>query len=341
MKYGVTISNSDCTAGDGLGHRPVHQPAHHLAFFHALLFRAVVDQLRMRPDERQPAGDHSGQRLAGRDAARIVGAVRLHLLAMFGQDLAILGQGGIRRRALRKRADRDRDGAVPELVECRRELLDDRARGKYIVIGELGFRIDLEILIADIAPADERDRIVDDHQLVVHPVVEPRVAEHEFEGAKKRRMAAIRERVEDPDLDLRMRVQRHDLLIACDRFAIVDQHAHAHAAVGRAQHGVGQQLAGLVGAKNEVLKIEGSLGGIDHLHPGQEPVDAYRQHAKPGIPAVFARRVCKLPAEAGLLGMSERRGGGLGKIGARRKRRASAQECGDKDGGKKYVFHLE
>ena len=59
-------------------------------------------------------------------------------------------------------------------------------------------------------------------------------------------MAAIRERIEYPHLDLRMRLQRHDLLIAVERFSVVDQHAHAHAAVGRAQHGVGQQLAGLV-----------------------------------------------------------------------------------------------
>ena len=99
-------------------------------------------------------------------------------------------------------------------------------------------------------------------------------------------MAAVRERVEYSNLDLRMGVQRNDLLIAGDFVRIVDQHAHAHVAVGRAQHRVGQQLAGLVRAKNEVLKIEGALGGIGHLHPGQEPVDACRQHAKPGIPAI-------------------------------------------------------
>ena len=80
----------------GLGHGAVHQHADHLAFFDALLLRAVVDQLRMRPDERQPAGDHSGKRLAGRDAARIVGAVRLHLPAMLVQGLAIRVQRGVR-----------------------------------------------------------------------------------------------------------------------------------------------------------------------------------------------------------------------------------------------------
>src|ERR1039457_3086575 len=126
-----------------------------------------------------------------------------------------------------------------------------------------------------------------------------------------------------------MSVQCHELFIARNRVTIIDQHAHAHAAVGRSQHGVGQQLTGLVCAKNKVLKIEGSLGGIHHLHPGQEPVDAYRQHAKRGIPAVFTRRVCKLAAEAGLFRLSECRGGGLGKIGAGRKRRASTEDRDD------------
>ena len=53
-------------------------------------------------------------------------------------------------------------------------------------------------------------------------------------------MTAIRERIEDADLDCRMGVQRDDLLIAGEGGPIVDQHAYAHAAIGRPQQSLGQ-----------------------------------------------------------------------------------------------------
>jgi hypothetical protein len=46
-------------------------------------------------------------------------------------------------------------------------------------------------------------------------------------------MTAIREWIENSDLDPRMCVQRDYLLIAGDGVPIVDQYAHAHPAVGR------------------------------------------------------------------------------------------------------------
>jgi hypothetical protein len=76
-----------------------------------------------------------------------------------------------------KSLERDCDGAVPELVERFGEPLDDRARGKDIVIAELGIGVDLKVLIADIASADECNRVVDHEQLVVHAVVEARSGE--------------------------------------------------------------------------------------------------------------------------------------------------------------------
>ena len=285
----------------------MHQPAHHVAFYDAPFLRTVVDQLRVRPDQRQAAGQNGRQRLAGADAARIIGAVGLDLLAMFGERYAIGGQSLVRSRAISQRTGRNRHRVVPELVERRRQFLDDRPRGKHIVVRHLGIRVDLEILVADIASADQRDRVVDDDQFVVHPVVEARIVEREFEHAQERGMTAITERVEYSNFNLPMSVQRHQLLIALNRFAVVDQHAHAHAAVGRPQHGLGQQLAGFVRAENKVLQIEGALGGIDHLDPRQIAVDTYRQQAEPGIAGVFARRVGILPAEARLLRLFERR----------------------------------
>ena len=105
-----------------------------------------------------------------------------------------------------------------------------------------------------------------------------------------------------------MRFKRCNLIVSGHRLAIVDQHTHTHAAIGRMQHGVGKQPAGFVAAKNEILKVECSFCGIDHLHSGQEPVGAYRNDAKSGVAVMFARRIFKLSAKPGLLGMSERRG---------------------------------
>ena len=47
-------------------------------------------------------------------------------------------------------------------------------------------RVDLKVLITDIAPAYERYCIVHDEQFIVHPVVEPGGIEHEFDGSKQR-----------------------------------------------------------------------------------------------------------------------------------------------------------
>ena len=75
----------------------------------------------------------------------------------------------------------------------------------------------------------------------MHPVVEPGSGQPEFDGAKQFDVAAIDERVEYPDFDLRMRGQRSDLLVAVDRVTVVDQQPHAHAAVGGTQQRIGQQ----------------------------------------------------------------------------------------------------
>jgi hypothetical protein len=139
-------------------------------------------------------------------------------------------------------------------------------------------------------------------------------------------MSAIRERIEDPDLDGRMGVQRDDLLVSGERVAIVDQHANAHTAIGRTQQCVRQQSAGLVTPKNIVLKIQGSYAGIDHLRPRQEPVDANRKDAKSGVTIVLARRLCKLRTEAGFLRMRECRGRAPGKVLTRRERCAATDD---------------
>src|SRR5450755_862087 len=202
-------------------------------------------------------------------------------------------------------------------------------RYKDIVVGELRFRVHLEVLIADIASSDERYCVVGDYQFVVHSIVEPRGVEEKLHASEERRMATIRERIENTDFDGMMSVERKDLFVARNSGPIVHQNAYAHAAIGRAQQRLGQQPARFIAAKNEILKIQGTFGSVDHLRPDQKPVDADRDDAKSRSPVVFLRRACKLSAETGFLRVSERDGDRLGKIGTRRKRCTARERRGE------------
>jgi hypothetical protein len=122
-----------------------------------------------------------------------------------------------------------------------------------------------------------------------------------------------------------MAQQPQDLLIAGDRFGVIDEHAYAHPALCRTPKAVGQHAAGFVTAKNIVLKIESSLSGIDQLHSELESVHAGADDAKCRIALVFALGAGKLLAKAGVFRVSERHGCGLGKIRTGRKPCATAE----------------
>jgi hypothetical protein len=118
-----------------------------------------------------------------------------------------------------------------------------------------------------------------------------------------------------------------DLLIAGDRFPVIDEQAHAHPAICRTLKAVGQHAAGLVAAKNIILKIESSLSGIDQLHSELESVHADADDPKCRIVPVFALRARKLLAKARVLRVAEGHGRGLGKTRAGRKPCATAENC--------------
>jgi hypothetical protein len=91
--------------------------------------------------------------------------------------------------------------AVPELIECARQILNHGPGDDDVVVAELGLRIDLEILIADIASADDRDRIVRDHQLIVHAVVQPPLVQQDLDSANDSDVSAVSERIEYANFD--------------------------------------------------------------------------------------------------------------------------------------------
>ena len=248
---------------------------------------------------------------------------------------AVRDQVGAARRAARERPRRNGQRGVPEKIEGVRQASHHGAGGEHVVVAELRVGIDLEIRIGNVAPADERDRIVDDHQLVVHPVVEPPRLEQELEGAHRQQMAAIGERVEDADLDVRVSAERDQTLVAVERVAVVDQHAHPHPAVGCAQQRGGEQLPRRVLPKDEIFEIQRVLGRIDHLRAGEKAVDADRQQAKSGLPGMRARRGVECNAELRRRRGWQRGGRQLRIIRARRQRRASGRQHGGANHGRR------
>jgi hypothetical protein len=110
---------------------------------------------------------------------------------------------------------------VPEGVKDRRELLHHGAVGHYVVVAELRFGIDLEVLIANVPATDQGKSVVRDHELVVHSVVQPTFVYHEVECPKKPYMPSVLERIEYADLNQRMGRQGEELLVACDALSIV------------------------------------------------------------------------------------------------------------------------
>ena len=196
---------------------------------------------------------------------------------MRGEHAAIGFQVLRRRLASCQRFDRNRQRAVPERIETLRDLVDDRTGRDDVVIAELEVAATLEIFVSDVAPADDADFVVDDEELVVHPVVEPGRIGKKLGDVNEVDGAAIGKRIEKPQLDVRIPRERPDLRITAEGAGVVEQHADPHAPIGGLEQRFDQQLAGVVALDQEILHVQRSLGGLCHFHAQQEAVGADRE----------------------------------------------------------------
>jgi hypothetical protein len=127
-----------------------------------------------------------------------------------------------------------------------------------------------------------------------------------------------------------------ELLIPGDRFALVNQHAHTYAAIGSPQERVRDQNARFVAAENVVLKIQRSLGRVDHFQAQQESVDTDIEDAKSAESGILSRGARELSAEAGRLRIGQGNRGSLRIVRAGRQRRATPESRQDeRDAGRK------
>ena len=151
--------------------------------------------------------------------------------------------------------DGDDGAAVPEAVEDVARLPHGGPHQQQVGILEIDLFGSIKIFIADIAPADEGHPAVDDPGLVVHAPVQTDGAQGHFHGAHPDAVA-VAARIEDAHVDQRVAVEGEDGGVLAARVDIVEQHAHAHAAIGRAQQFAHQQASRYVVVPDVVLQVE-------------------------------------------------------------------------------------
>lgn len=116
------------------------------------------------------------------------------------------------------------DRAVSVAVECVVDTLHGWSDGAQVDVADAGILHGAEVLISDIAPADDGKMTSGDPRPVVHPPVEPGAAPQQLnQGAH--RAGRRRGRIRQPNLDLRVGMEglRHRILAA--HIVIVDQQA--------------------------------------------------------------------------------------------------------------------
>ncbi len=68
--------------------------------------------------------------------------------------------------------------------------------------------------------------------------------------------------IEYPDIDVRVLLQVHEAPVLARGVEVVDEHAHAHAAIRGAAHVLQQNSRGLVLVNDVVLNVERALGAV-------------------------------------------------------------------------------
>ena len=176
------------------------------------------------------------------------------------------------------------DVALPVGVEGGAGFRHDRPAGIDVQVAEIGFRVDAEIVLGKVTPADDGPFAVHDPGLVVHAMVQPG-------GVVKplnKMLVAAPERVEQADLHIRVGVQRRPFHVPAELVGVVEQQPHLDAPAGGFQGPVDQQLANPVVLPDVVLQVQGSLRQAGGGRAQHERFFAVRDQAKMGVLDVLA-----------------------------------------------------
>ena len=262
-------------------------------------FRVVGDDPALRPHEIVAQLGALGRQLAEILVDRVGVVGRGDLLAQAGQDGIEIG-GAIG--ALDDGRDRHRRGAVPVSLEDPRQIADDRSDRQHVQIAEIGDGVHAVVVVADIAAADDRRRIVGDHQLVVHAAVEPAEVDKEVEP----RPPPVAGRVEQSDFDIGMGVEGgFDRIAGLVVVGIVDEEPHPDPAIGRLHHPVDDDPAGRIAVPDVVLHVETALGQVGQRQTDDEGLARLAQEAEAGEARMRVDRRAEELAQPGRRGVLE------------------------------------
>ena len=164
-------------------------------------------------------------------------------------------------------------------------------------------RVHAVIDVSDVAAADDRRRVVGDHQLVVHAAVDPAEVGDEVESGP----APVGQRVEQTDLDFGVGIEGGDGRIAGLVVGIVDEEPDPDPAVGRLDHVVEDDPAGGIAVPDVVLHVQASLGQVGQRQAGDEGLAALAHEAEAGEVRMLLGRRAEEAAQPGGRVVLERR----------------------------------
>jgi len=261
-----------------------------------VLARQVGDELDLAHGQRlrhQPPVDQSviggiaGHPLRARGLLERGRRQRRHAFAQ--QALADVDQFG----------DAARPARAPERLEVLAHLARRRSGHQHVAVAEVVDRIPVVIVVGVVAAAGDADRAVDQQQLGVHALVELAPAARGCEQVLGvAQVRAVEHRVVDADFEIRVRArQRGQRVHAFERRQLVDQHPHAHAAPGRGQQFVQEQLPGIVLVEDVGLQVDRRGRAAHQAQPRDQRVLAAveDQRVMPRVPGPALRE--RLPGK--------------------------------------------
>ena len=204
-----------------------------------------------------------------------------------------------------QRADRPRVAAVPVLVERPGNFRHDRSDRHDVDVGEREVRIRLEVLVPDVAAADDGHLIVDGEALAVHAVIHRPEPRDELEVLRP----PAREGIEQPHFDGGMGVERRPHVVGLPAVHVVDEHSHPHAPVGRLDELLEEEPSDCVLVEHVVLHVDAALGVPGVHRPRDERVAPALQQANAGKARVLSQLGPERHAEGGALAVADREGG--------------------------------
>ena len=150
--------------------------------------------------------------------------------------------------------------AVPVFIEDPLHLRHRGATDQQVEVDEVSTLAAEEVFVSHVAAAGDRKRAVRNEHLVVHAVIDSRELVQAEHPARQERRSPRRERIEEADLDVRVRGQVNEELTVFRRVQVVDKHSNSYSAHCRISHCAQECVTGHVVLQEVVLHIQGALG---------------------------------------------------------------------------------